>query len=156
MVSQDRPDSQSGLDPTVPHHHTTYRIIGVAMEVHNKLGPGHREEVYQRAMLKRLSEAGLTTQEQVPVEVTLDGEDLLTYYLDLLVEQAVIVELKAQSHPLTNDDLAQVIDYLAATGFPVALLLNSGRSRLQYRRILPPRKTAGQRRREWTRPLPPT
>ncbi len=156
MVSQDRPRSQGSLDPTVPHHHTAYKIIGIAMEVHNKLGPGHREEVYQQAMLKKLPEAGLTTQEQVPVEVTLDGESLLTYYLDLLVEQAVIVELKAHSRPLTNDDLAQVIDYLAATGFPVALLLNFGRSRLEYRRILPPRKIATHRRREWTKPLPPS
>jgi len=156
MSSQDRPRLQSGLDATVPHHHTAYKIIGIAMDVHNKLGPGHREEVYQQAMLKKLPEAGLTSQEQVPVEVTLDGQDLLTYYLDLLVEEAVIVELKAHYHPLTNDDLAQVIDYLAATGFPVALLLNFGRSRLEYRRILPPHKITIHRRREWTKPPPPS
>ncbi len=158
MASQDRlgPGPQGALDSTVPHHHMAYKIIGVAMAVHNKLGPGHREEVYQQAMLKKLPEAGLTTEEQVPVAVTLDGGDLLTYYLDLLIEQAVIVELKAHSHPLTNDDLAQVIDYLAATGFPVALLLNFGKPRLEYRRILPPRKLALQRRREWTKPLPPS
>ncbi len=156
MAGEDSPRPQGSLDPTVPHHQTAYRIIGAAMEVHNELGPGHREEVYQQAMVKRLPEAGLTTQEQVPVEVTLDGESLLTHYLDLLVEQAVIVELKAHSHPLTNDDVAQVIDYLAATGLPVALLLNFGRSRLEYRRILPPRKIAVHRRRQWTKPLPPS
>lgn len=122
------------------------------MAVHNDLGPGDREEVYQRAIVRRLPEAGLAVEEQVPVPVALDGGALLTYYLDLRVEQDVIVELKAVSHPATSDDIAQVIDYLAATGYPVALLLNYGRDRLEYRRILPPRKIAGHRRRRWSKP----
>ena len=143
---------KKGLDPAVPHSDVTYRIIGVPMGVHNELGPGHREEVYQRAMVNKLPEAGLVTEEQCPVEVTLEGESLLTYYLDLLVEEEVIVELKALVHPLTNDDVAQVIDYLAATGYPVALPLNFGRPRLEFKRILPPRQVADHRRRQWTKP----
>lgn len=138
----------------MPRTDVTFRVIGVAMAVHNELGPGHREEVYQRAMVKRLPEAGLVVEEGVPVEVSLDGGTLLTHYLDLRVEHDVIVELKALSHPLTSDDLAQVIDYLAATGYPVALLLNFGRDRLEYRRILPPKKIADRRRRLWSKPAP--
>lgn len=148
--------AQASGDANVPRKEVTYKVIGVAMGVHNELGPGHREEVYQQAMVKSLPEAGLVVEEQVPIEITLDGTSLLTYYLDLRVEQDVIVELKALSHPVTNDDLAQVIDYLAATGCPVALLLNFGRDRLEYRRVLPPRKIADRRRRRWSKPALPS
>lgn len=136
-----------------PHAAVTYKIIGTAVAVHNDLGPGHREEAYQKAMVTRLPDAGLLVEEQVPAEVTLDGGSLLTYLLDLLVEHEVIVELKALSHPITNDDIAQVIDYLAATGLPIALLLNFGRTRLEFRRIFPPTKIAVHRRRRWTKPV---
>ncbi|HLC23959.1 MAG TPA: GxxExxY protein [Dehalococcoidia bacterium] len=138
-----------------PDEDVTYKIIGTAMAVHNDLGPGHREEVYQKAMVARLPDAGLVVEEQVPAEVALDGGSLLTYVLDLLIERQVIVELKAVSHPVTNDDIAQVIDYLAATGLPVALLLNFGRTRLEFRRIFPPAKIAVHRRRQWTKPAVP-
>ena len=138
-----------------PHADVTCRIIGAAMAVHNELGPGHREEVYQRAMAMRLPIAGLVVEEQVPAEITMDSGDLLIYLLDLLVEHEVIVELKALSHPLTNDDIAQVIDYLAATGLPIALLLNFGRTRLEFRRIFPPKKVSVHRRRQWTKPVVP-
>jgi len=138
-----------------PDEDVTYKIIGTAMAVHNDLGPGHREEVYQKAMVARLPDAGLVVEEQVPAEVALDGGSLLTYVLDLLIERQVIVELKAVSHPVTNDDIAQVIDYLAATGLPVALLLNFGLTRLEFRRIFPPAKIAVHRRRQWTKPAVP-
>ncbi len=149
-------DRRRGLSVDAPHADITRAIIGVAMKVHNALGPGHREEVYQQAMNRQLPEAGLEALDQVPVEVALDNGSLLVYYLDLLVEQKVIVELKAVSHPVTNDDLAQVIDYLAATTYPVALLLNFGRTRLDFRRIFPPKKILAHRRREWTKPASPT
>ena len=125
------------------------------MTIHNSIGPGHREEVYQQALLRQLPESGLEVMEEVPVEVALDGGTSLMYCLDLLVEGKVIVELKATSHPLTNDDLAQVIAYLAASGHPVALLLNFGRPRLEFRRIFPPRKIQDHRRRSWTKPASP-
>src|SRR3990172_3407955 len=113
-VWQVKENDKIRLNSDAPRQEVTYRITGAAMRVHSDLGPGHREEVYERAMLSRLPEAGLTVEQQVPVEVSLDDGDLLIYYLDLLVEQDVIVEIKALSHPLTNDDLAQGIDYLAA------------------------------------------
>ncbi|MBI2907081.1 MAG: GxxExxY protein [Chloroflexi bacterium] len=76
------------------------------------------------------------------------------YYLDLPVEQKVIVELKTTSHPLTSDDLAQVIDCLAASGHPVALFLNFDRPRLEFRHIFPPQKIQDHRRRSWTKSPP--
>jgi len=118
---------------------TTFKVIGAAMYVHNKLGPGLREAVYQSALSFAMRDAGLAFEEEKPVQVTLDGEQVGLFYLDHLVEDAVVVEEKALSHLLTNEEVAQVITYLKATEKPLGLLLNFGRRRLEYKRILPPR-----------------
>jgi GxxExxY protein len=90
-----------------------------------------------------MREAGLKVSEEHHIEVY-DGDRWLgRLYLDHLVEDCVVVEVKAFSHMLTNEEVAQVICYLAATGLRVGLLINFGRKRLEYRRILPPRKLDG-------------
>ena len=66
-----------------------------------------------------------------------EGIQVAVFYLDLFAEQQVVIEVKAFSHQLTNDELAQVINYLKATGAPVGLLFNFGRRKLEYRRVFP-------------------
>ncbi|HEY74579.1 MAG TPA: GxxExxY protein [Thermoflexia bacterium] len=134
-----------GLVTDVPYHSLCYRIIGAAMDVHNRLGPGHRESVYQRALAHRLEALGFQAETEVPVEIFFEDRPVGLLYLDCLVEGAVVVELKAFPHLLTNEEVAQVITYLAATGKPVGLLFNFGRRRLQFKRIFPPRKLEGWR-----------
>jgi len=132
-----------GLVTNAPYHDLCYKIIGAAMDVHNHLGPGHKEAVYQRAMTERLQELGLSCVPELAVEICLEGTAVGLLYLDHLVEDAVIVEEKALAHMLTNEEIAQVITYLAATGKRVGLLLNFGRRRLEYRRIFLPKKLEG-------------
>ena len=115
----------------------TYRLIGMAMEVHNEIGYGFKEEVYENAVEVKLNHAGIEPNRQFEVFVEFEGEQVATFYLDLFPEQKVVVEIKAFSHQLTNDELAQVINYLKATGAPVGLLFNFGRRRLEYRRVFP-------------------
>jgi len=115
----------------------TYRIIGAAMAVHNALGPGYKEEVYERALATELQKREIGVQRQVPVEVFHEDTRVALFYLDLLVEKTVVVEVKAFSHQLTTDELAQVINYLKATGAPVGLLFNFGRRRLEWARVFP-------------------
>jgi GxxExxY protein len=137
------------LVTNAPHADITYRIIGAAMQVHNELGPGHREAVYQRGMLVKMAQPpyGLSFQDEPKLPVHDPGGALLYLYNpDFVVEEAVIVELKAQTHSLTNDDLAQVIDYFAASTCEVALLINFGRPRLEYKRIFPPKHVQTRRR----------
>ena len=134
-----------GLVTDAPYHKLCYDIIGAAMFVHNKQGPGHREKLYQRSLTAKLRDIGLKVQEEVRVELDFEGRPVGWLYLDHLVEDAVIVEDKAFSHMLTNEDIAQVITYLAATGLPVGLLFNFGRRRLEYKRIFPPKKLEGWR-----------
>jgi GxxExxY protein len=124
----------------ITHQDLTYRIIGAAMRVHNELGPGHREVVYHRALSSAFRDADLNFEEEKPVDLSFNGEWVGILYLDHLVENSVVVEEKALSHMLTDEEVAQVITYLAATGAPVGLLLNFGRGRLEYKRILPPAK----------------
>ncbi|PKO08429.1 MAG: GxxExxY protein [Chloroflexi bacterium HGW-Chloroflexi-2] len=115
----------------------TFKIIGAAMAVHNKLGPGYKEEIYERALALELNSREIEVQTQYPVSVEMDDEQVALFYLDLFVENQVVVEIKAFSHPLTNDELAQVINYLKATDAPIALLFNFGRRKLDYRRVFP-------------------
>ena len=131
----------SKLVPDAPAHDLTYRINGAAMAVHNALGVGYREEVYERALAVELERRGLAVRRQHPVEVFHAGVPVALFVLDLLVEDTVIVEVKAMPHLLTDDERAQVINYLTATGLPIGLLLNFGRRRLEYQRIFPSRTT---------------
>jgi GxxExxY protein len=123
----------------------TYRIIGAAMTVHNALGHGYKEAIYERALAAELTRLGIAAQIQYPVEVEHAGVPVGLFYLDLFVESVVVVELKAFSHQLTNDELAQIINYLKATGAAVGLLFNFGRRRLEYRRVFPGTAGAVQR-----------
>ena len=130
--------SQLVIDPT--GNELTYQIIGAAMAVHNQLGPGFREEVYEKALGVELNQRGISAQTQFPITVEHEGEVVGLFYLDLLVEERVIVEVKALSHQMTGDEVAQVINYLKAAEIPVGLLFNFGRRRLEYKRIFPPKR----------------
>ncbi|OGN90810.1 MAG: hypothetical protein A2Y88_07465 [Chloroflexi bacterium RBG_13_48_10] len=121
----------------------TYRIIGAAMQVHNQIGMGYKEEVYETALEVELVKRDITVSRQYPVPVEYEKEQIALFYLDLFVEDQVVVEVKAFSHQLTNDELAQVINYLKATGAEIGLLFNFGRRKLEYRRIFPGRVETG-------------
>ncbi len=122
----------------------TYRINGICMQVHNDLGPGHREEVYHRALEQRFTEEGVVFESEPPLEVVDgNGNVLIIYRPDFRIEGKLWLEIKALSHLLTNDEIAQVIDYFAADiqeTCSVALLVNFGLRRLDYKRIFPPKK----------------
>ena len=127
----------SKLVTDVTGNQLTYKIIGAAMNVHNVLGPGLKEEVYEKALEVELNKRDIVVRRQYAVPVEYDGEQVAIFYLDLFVDDQVVVEVKALSHQLTNDELAQVINYLTATGAQVGLLFNFGRRKLEYRRVLP-------------------
>lgn len=113
----------SKLVENAPHADITRRIIGAAMAVHNDLGPGHREEVYHRAMAVKMPAPPFNLSfEDKPKLPVYDEQGTLvyTYEPDFIAEQAVIAEIKAQTHPLTDDDIAQVFDYFAASDHKVA------------------------------------
>jgi GxxExxY protein len=83
---------------------------------------------------------GPAVEPEQAVEVVVDEKVYGLLYLDHVVNKAVVVECKAQPHLLTNEELAQIITYLAATDFQVGLLLNFGRRRLEYKRVFQPKQ----------------
>lgn len=130
----------------------TYKIIGDSMAVHRKLGPGYRENTYQRDLEVRFTESEVAYVAQKLIEVydSSQGNVLIGYYIpDFIVAETVVVEIKALKG-LDNGHLAQVIGYLAVTGCPVGLLINFGARSLQWRRILPPKNITEHRvNRQW-------
>jgi GxxExxY protein len=102
-------------------------VIGCAYTVHNCLGAGFVEKVYENAMRVEIQRTGLRVRQQAPIQVMYDGEVVGEFAADLLVEENLIVELKAAAY-LQKEHEIQLVNYLTATGFDTGLLINFGRS----------------------------
>jgi GxxExxY protein len=105
----------------------TEKIIGCAFTVHRKLGFGFLEKVYENAMVIELGKCGLSVQQQAPITVRYDNQPVGEYFADLLVDNRIICELKANI-AFAPEHEVQLVNYLVATGFDVGLLLNFGKS----------------------------
>ncbi len=102
-------------------------IIGSAFKVHNTLGVGFLEKVYENALCIELAKQGLHISQQLPITVYYKGEPVGEYFADILVENKVIVELKAVRE-LHKEHEVQLVNHLTATGINVGLLINFGPS----------------------------
>jgi GxxExxY protein len=116
------------------HEEITEKIIKGYFEVYNTLGYGFLEKVYENALVRELSDAGLSVKRQYPIAVRYKGQLAGEYCADLLVENAVIVELKA-AEALREEHECQLLNYLKATGIEVGLLLNFGKKPQFKRKI---------------------
>jgi len=115
----------------------TYAIIGAAMSVHRELGTGFPEEVYQKALLIALTEQNLAAQREVLFTAEFHGQTVGKFYIDIFVDEAVVVELKAVD-AFHKKHEQQIIAYLTATGREVGLLFNFGTESLQTKRLFAP------------------
>ncbi|TKJ42269.1 GxxExxY protein [candidate division LCP-89 bacterium B3_LCP] len=113
----------------------TEKIIGCAMEVHNTIGSGFQELIYQRALAVEFEKAGLKSDREKEIPIKYKGMDIGTRRVDFLVEELIMVELKAISQ---LDDLhkAQMINYLEAYKLEIGLLINFGEKRLNWKRFI--------------------
>ncbi len=112
----------------------TKRIIGCAYAVSNGLGAGFLEKVYENALCYELQKQGLHAQPQQPIKVLYDGIAVGDYLADIVVEDSIIVELKAVK-ALDNVHSAQCINYLKATGMKICLLINFGQPKIEIKRL---------------------
>ena len=111
------------------------RVIGAVFEVQNTLGAGFLEKVYERALLKEFALQGIRAAPQVPYSVFYKGERIGDYLADILVEDALVVELKCTER-LGNEHTAQCMNYLKASGLTVCLLVNFQRPRVEWKRVV--------------------
>ena len=120
---------------TLNHKDLTEKIIGVCFEVINELGAGFLESVYQKALVVALMQAGPMVQAQVPLKVVFRGQGVGECIADIIVEGQVVLELKS-GKALNAEHEAQLLNYLKATGMKVGLLLNFGRPKLEWKRLV--------------------
>ena len=116
----------------------TYKIIGCSMKVHNTLGNGFQEVIYQRCLAIELEKAGLTFGREIEQTIFYEGINVGTRRADFVVEEKVIVELKAIIN-LEDVHLAQAKNYVVAYDFPTGLLINFGSTSLQYKKVFNPK-----------------
>jgi GxxExxY protein len=116
------------------HGDVTEAIIGAAFEVHNTLGYGFLEKVYQRALQAELIGRGMHAESEKRIAVNYKGMIVGEYSADLLLNDCVLVELKVAPSYVPADE-AQLLNELKATGLAVGLLINFGRAKVQFKRL---------------------
>ena len=109
----------------IKHQELTDRIIKIFYKVYNKLGYGFLEKVYENAVMLELKRAEISAIAQTPIKVLYEGEVVGEYFADVLVENRVIIEIKAAKE-LAPENEAQLLNYLKATDVEVGILLNFG------------------------------
>jgi GxxExxY protein len=117
------------------HRSTTEAIIGAAFEVHQELGYGFLERVYQRALQVELVRRGVTAEIERRIQVQYKGVVVGDYDADLIVADSVAVEIKVNPQYDKRDE-AQLLNELKATGLKVGLLVNFGRNKVEYKRLV--------------------
>ena len=120
---------------TIIHKGLSYKIIGLAMEVHGRLGHGFLEKVYENALMLLLRREGIDARQQHSIKVYFEGEIVGDYIVDILIDGKVILEIKAQDD-IRDVHRAQALNYLKATRLLLAIILNFGRTKLEYERLV--------------------
>src|SRR5438552_18060509 len=117
------------------HESTTSKIIGAAFEVHDQLGYGFLERVYQRALQVELLRRGATAEIEKRIQVQYKGVVVGDYDADILVDGCVVVEIKVAPQYDKRDE-AQLLNELKATGLKVGMLVNFSRAKVEYKRLV--------------------
>ncbi len=113
----------------------SYEIINAAIKVHAQLGHGFLEKVYENALAIELKNKNITFHQQAPIKVFYESKLVGEYAADILVDDKIILELKAADE-VSGTHKAQLINYLRATGFRLGIIINFGKPRLEYKRVV--------------------
>jgi GxxExxY protein len=123
------------LGEKILYRELSYKIVGLAMQVHSELGYGFLEKVYENALMIALTENSVRAEQQFPIKVYFHGQIVGEYIADILVEESIILELKSQPN-ISDIHKSQTLNYLKATGLKLGLLLNFGKRKLEYERLV--------------------
>lgn len=111
------------MDSKIIYKELSYKIVGALFEVYNELGYGLQEKYYQKAIAKMLSNNGISFQEQVPYKIAIKGVEVGRYYLDFLIDDKIVLEIKRGRH-YSRRNIEQVKGYLHVTKKQLAILAN--------------------------------
>lgn len=123
------------MEEGILHKDLSYKIVGLAMQVHTELGFGFLEKVYENSLMVLFEENGIRAVQQVPILVPFHDRIVGEYVADIVVEDSIIIELKAQDR-IAEIHKAQTLNYLKATNHRLALLINFGKYKLEYERLV--------------------
>ena len=117
------------------HPELCYRIVGKAFDVYNEIGYGHKELIYQKALAQSFSNSGVKFKEQVYSPLVYQTTKVGRYFLDFLVEDKIVVELKA-GEKFLKKNIGQVYSYLKANNLQLGILINFTKEGVKFRRIV--------------------
>jgi GxxExxY protein len=113
----------------------SYKIVGCAFDVYRKLGPGHLERIYQKALAQAFTKAGLKFVEQARHEVAIEGKSLGKGFFDFLVEDKVVVELK-RGRFNSDEEIHQTLGYLTMSNLELAIIIRFTTEGAKYKRVV--------------------
>lgn len=113
----------------------SYKIIGLSFDVHNSLGSGHIEKLYQKALAELLQKENISFKEQVYSPVSFNGKIIGKYFLDFLIEDKIIIEIK-KGNKFSKQNIDQVVNYLKINNLKLAILINFGKEGVMFKRVL--------------------
>ena len=123
------------MEEKILYKDLSYKIVGSAIQARKELGFGFLEKVYENALMILFEENGIEAKQQFPIKVSFHGRIVGDYVADILVENQIILELKAQDK-INNIHKAQTLNYLRATNLRLAILLNFGKNQLEHERLI--------------------
>ena len=118
----------------------SYQIVGACFDAHNEIGGGQREKYYQKAVAIHLAKRGISFKEQVHAPLVCDGQTIGRYILDFLVNEQIILELKAGNH-FRKSDYEQVVQYLIQKKLPLGILVRFDVDTVVSRRVIRPSRS---------------
>jgi GxxExxY protein len=113
----------------------SYQIVGILFEVYNQLGPGYHERYYQKAIATALKDCNLPFRDQVYVPLIYKGKVIGRYYLDFLIDNKIVLEVK-KGERFSKRNIDQVHAYLKAKKLKLGIIANFGQKELKFRRII--------------------
>jgi GxxExxY protein len=117
------------------HKDLSYKIVGLAMEVHRTLGSGFLEKVYENALMVLFNREGIKAEQQKPIRVYFEGENVGDYFADILIEDKIILEIKIAER-ISRIHEVQILHYLKATGLRLGIIINFGKKKLESQRFV--------------------
>jgi GxxExxY protein len=122
-------------DGNIIYKELSYKIVELSLEVHNELGCGFLEKVYENALMLLLERDKIPAKQQAPADVYFYGQVIGQYFADILVDNKLILEVKTVD-VIANIHIAQVLNYLRATGMKLGMILNFGKPSFEYKRLV--------------------
>jgi GxxExxY protein len=122
-------------DGNIIYKELSYKIVELSLEVHNELGCGFLEKVYENALMMLFDREKIPARQQAPADVHFQGKVIGQYFADIMVDNKLILELKTVD-VIANIHTAQVLNYLRATGMKLGMILNFGKPTFEYKRLV--------------------